>query len=51
MDLNQHIIIIKKDDSIEIKIECPGNFSIAPKINFLGEYTVIKINGEKKKEI
>ena len=40
----------KKDDSIEIKIECPGNFSIAPKINFLGEYTVIKINGEKKKD-
>ena len=41
----------KKDDSIEIKIECPGKCSIAPKIDFLGEYTVIKINGEKKKMI
>jgi len=41
----------KKDDSIIIRVECPGNCSIKPNIDYLGEYTIIKLNGIKKKDI
>ena len=38
----------KKEQSIVIVVECPGKCTIFPKTEFIGEYTMIKINGEKK---
>ena len=40
----------KTGQSIVIKMECPGKCSINPKTDFIGEYTMIRLNGEKKKE-
>ena len=34
-------------DKLEIRVEVPGNSSVSPKIDFVGEYTVIKIKGNK----
>ena len=39
----------KTDKSMVIKLECPGKCSLNPKIDRLGEYTIIKLEGEKKK--
>ena len=39
-----------KDDSLIIRVECPGNCSIKSNIEYLGEYTIIKLNGIKKKD-
>ena len=38
----------KKDDKIIIRVEAPGNSSIESHIDYSGEYTIIRINGEKK---
>ena len=38
----------KTEQSIVIVVECPGKCSIIPKTEFIGEYTMIKLNGEKK---
>ena len=40
----------KTDKSIIIKLECPGKCSLNPKIDRVGEYTIIKLEGEKKKD-
>ena len=40
----------KKDNKIIVKIEIPGNCEVKSKLNFAGEYTIIKISGEKKKD-
>ena len=41
----------KTDKSMVIKLECPGKCSLNPKIDRLGEYTIIKLEGEKKKDV
>ncbi len=41
----------KKDDSIIIRVESPGNCNINSKIEYSGEYTIIKLFGEKIKDI
>ena len=48
MDLNHYIIIIKKDNSIIIRVEGPENCSIKLKKEYHGEYTNIKLVVEKK---
>ena len=40
----------KKDNKIIVKVEMPGNCEVKSKLNFAGEYTIIKISGEKKKD-
>ena len=40
----------KKDDSLIIRVEGSGNCSIKSNIEYLGEYTIIKLNGIKKKD-
>ena len=40
----------KKDNKIIVKVEMPGNCEVRSKLNFAGEYTIIKISGEKKKD-
>jgi hypothetical protein len=35
-------------DKLEIRVEAPGNSSVSPKVDYVGEYTVIKIKGNKK---
>ena len=40
----------KTDKSIIINVECPGKFKIQPKTEFVGEYTNIKLSGDKIKE-
>ncbi len=40
----------KKDDKIIVRVEGPGNCSINSSIDYEGEYTIIKINGNKKKD-
>ena len=40
----------KKDDQIIIRIELPGNCSIETSIDYVENYTVIKINGTKSKD-
>ena len=40
----------KKDDKIIVRVEGPGNCSINSTIDYAGEYTIIKINGNKKKD-
>ena len=41
----------KKDDSIIIRVESPGNCSIKCKTIYSGEYTIIRIFGEKNNDI
>ena len=40
----------KKDDKIIIRVEAPGNSNIKAKIIHSGEYTIIRINGTKRKD-
>ena len=41
----------KKGESIIVRVEGPGNCAIKSSIDYLGEYTIIKLNGIKKKDI
>ena len=38
----------KKGDSIIIRVEGPGNCSLHPRIEYSGEYTIIRLTGVKK---
>ena len=40
----------KKDDKIIIRVEGPGNCTINPSIDYSGEYTIIRLTGNKKKD-
>ena len=40
----------KKNDNLMIRVEAPGNCDIKPTIIYSGEYTVINLTGEKKKD-
>ena len=41
----------KNDELIILRVEAPGNCSLAPStIEYAGEYNIIKISGEKKKD-
>ena len=40
----------KKNDNLMIRVEAPGNCDIKPSIIYSGEYTVINLTGEKKKD-
>ena len=40
----------KKDDSIIVRVEGPGNCSIDSHIDYSGEYTIIKLNGNKERD-
>ena len=40
----------KKGDSIIIRVEGPGNCSLHPRIEYSGEYTIIRLTGVKKKD-
>ena len=37
-----------KDDKIHVRVEAPGNCKISSTIEYIGEYTLIKLLGEKK---
>ena len=37
-------------EKLEIRIESPGNTTIRPNIDYVGEYTIIKIKGNKDKD-
>ena len=41
----------KKDGYIKIRVETPGNTSIQCKLEFSGEYTIIRITGNKNLDI
>jgi len=40
----------KKDNTIIVRVEAPGNCKVNSEIDYAGEYTIIKLNGEKKKD-
>ena len=40
----------RKDDSLFIRVEGAGNCSFGYEIDFIGEYTLINLSGEKKKD-
>ena len=40
----------KKDDSIIVRVEAPGNCSLKSSIINSGEYTLIRLEGNKKKD-
>ena len=40
----------KKDDKIIIRLEGPGNCNLKSSIEYSGEYTIIRLNGIKKKD-
>ena len=40
----------EKDNQIIIRVEVPGNFELLPEIEYSGQYTKIKLTGEKKKD-
>ena len=40
----------KKDDSIIVRVEGPGNCTIDSNIEYLGEYTIIKLKGNKERD-
>ena len=40
----------KKDDSIIVRVEAPGNCSLKSSIINSGEYTIIRLDGNKKKD-
>ena len=42
--------IYKKDNNIIVRVEAPGNVTIEEDIIYSGEYNIIKIWGEKKKD-
>ena len=41
----------KKDDKLIIRVETPGNCNLESRCENIGEYTVIKISGNKIKDI
>ena len=41
----------KTNDVIIVKIEVPGNFTLESSLQYSGEYTIIKINGKKEKDV
>jgi len=43
-------IYYKKDNKIIAKIEAPGNCQLKSELVFSGEYSIIKISGEKRKD-
>ena len=42
--------IFKKDNKIIVRVEAPGNCNLDSKIDYAGEYNIIKIKGEKRKD-
>ena len=42
--------IYNKEDKIIVRVEAPGNCTLKSKIEIQGEYNVIKLTGEKKKD-
>ena len=40
----------KKDDKIIIRVEAPGNSSIKSSVDSVGEYKIIRLNGNKRKD-
>ena len=40
----------KGNDKIIIRVEGPGNCSVRTTLDYSGEYTIIRLNGEKKKD-
>ena len=43
--------LFKKDNRIIVRVEAPGNCALEPvEIEFAGEYNIIKIKGEKRKD-
>ena len=40
----------RKEDNIIVRIEAPGNCSIQTSIDYIGEYTVIRLSGNKNKD-
>jgi HSP20 family molecular chaperone IbpA len=38
------------NNKLIIRIECPGNHSVKPDYKYSGEYTIITIKGNKKKD-
>ena len=40
----------KKDDKIIIRVEAPGNSSIKSNVDSVGEYKIIRLKGNKKKD-
>ena len=40
----------QKDQKIIVRVEAPGNCSIQSKINYSGEYTIIRLKGTKKQD-
>ena len=42
--------VYKKDDKIKIRLEGPGNCNLKSSIEYSGEYTIIRLNGIKKKD-
>ena len=40
----------QKDDHFIIRLEAPGNCNLTPSINYVGEYTIIRLKGNKKKD-
>ena len=41
----------KTNDVIIVKIEVPGNFTLESSLQYSGQYTIIKINGKKEKDV
>ena len=39
-----------KDDQIIVRVEAPGNTTIESSLEHIGEYTIIKLKGAKKKD-
>ena len=35
-------------EKLEIRVEVPGNSTIIPKLDYVGEYTIVKLKGNKK---
>ena len=42
--------IYKKDNKIIVRIEAPGNCNVTSNLEYTGEYNIIKLKGEKKKD-
>ena len=42
--------LFKKENKIFVRVEAPGNCDIGSYIDFAGEYNIIKLTGEKKKD-
>ena len=42
--------LFKQENKIIIRVEAPGNCKLESKIDYAGEYNIIKLKGEKKKD-